>query len=180
MDEGLRPYPANTKAPQGSRLAGLFFDCSQDAIRLAIMGALKRLTWLLLVGVLLKLSMGPAMALPLMGVMGHAPIAALPPCHEATTAGHSAAHTAENKASQPAHPGVLHSTHGTAHPAKDHASGDKDPTRTACADCKMCCALGLLAVHQSLPPSAPAAAPQGVSPFWISQNLRPELPPPLL
>ena len=36
------------------------------------MGAMKRLTWLLLVGVLLKLSMGPAMALPLMGVMGHA------------------------------------------------------------------------------------------------------------
>jgi hypothetical protein len=33
------------------------------------MGAMKRLTWLLLVGVLLKLSMGPAMALPLMGVM---------------------------------------------------------------------------------------------------------------
>jgi hypothetical protein len=148
---------------------------------------MKRLTWLLLVGVLLKLSMGSAMALPLMGmmdVMGHAKIAALAPCHEGNTAGHFTGHTAENRASAPAHPKAHQASHDSAHPAsghaEDHASDGKDPTHAACADCQMCCAVGLLAVHPSLPPSAPAAAPQGVSPLWISQNLRPELRPPLL
>ena len=156
---------------------------------------MKRLTWLLLVGVLLKLSMGSAMALPLMGMMdmmGHTKMAALAPCHEGNTAGHFTGHTAENRASAPAqpeahpgaHPEAYQASHDSAHPAsghaEDHASGVKDPTHAACADCQMCCAVGLLAVHPSLPPSAPAAAPQGVSPLWISQNLRPELRPPLL
>ena len=160
---------------------------------------MKRLTWLLLVGVLLKLSTGSAMALPLMGMMGmmdHAKIAALAPCHEDNAAGHSTGHRAENKTSPLAHPEAQlgahigahpeahQASHDSAHPAsvhaEDHASGVKDPTHAACADCHMCCAVGLLAVHPSLPPSAPAAAPQCVSPLWISQNLRPELRPPLL
>jgi hypothetical protein len=132
-----------------------------------------RISWLLVLLVLLKLGMGmnsAAATLPTQHpVQGH--LADSHPCHEntATEVSKNKAPTTETAASSDAQ-----STLTTPLTTPTHLA------ESTCGDCQWCCAWGLSARKVSLAPAAPASPPQGFTLSWISQSLQPELRPPLV
>jgi hypothetical protein len=132
-----------------------------------------RISWLLVLLVLLKLGMGmnsAAVTLPTQHpVQGH--LADSHPCHEntATEVSKNKAPTTETAASSDAQ-----STSPMPLTTATHLA------ESTCGDCQWCCAWGLTARKVSLAPATPASPPQGFTLSWISQSLQPELRPPLV
>jgi hypothetical protein len=129
--------------------------------------AMRRISWLLVVLLLLKLSLGTAAAMQLGGLSGRSTESGLPPCHTGMA---------------------------QAAPFQEHPNHDADRAPTAgavghstmpsqevlCNDCQLCCAFGLNVFNLSLLQAAPTMPTRALTQRWSSVSLRPELRPPLL
>jgi hypothetical protein len=128
---------------------------------------MRRFSWLLILLIMLKLSLGSAAAMPLSALFNGSTEAALPACHTSMAQPLSLAEHQDPHAEQP-----------RTEVATEHATLPSPDA--GCKDCQLCCAFGLNLFSVSLPQAASASHPQGLTLRWNSVSLRPELRPPLL
>ena len=131
---------------------------------------MRRISWFLVLVILLKLGVGPVMAMPA-ATQSHPTLpeqhsAVLPACH-----GHGVTPTASALTDSLSWAQASHDP--TSKDPASHAHGAAD------ADCHHCCAVGLGCLMTVCLHPTPAAHAERITHDWESASLRPDLRPPI-